>query len=168
MPYTLPASSVEGTTFNLSGTSTTLSPIDSGAKRVTLAWGGMLTNVVAPAAGDFPTFYLGTTGGLVTTGYAGKSNALTAVLVLKGTEVNANIGGGNSGAMDGMLTIIELDSTNHIYLGTMYAATRGSVNLVGVTAASITLPAALSQIAVTTPNGTGSFTGGKVRMVVEG
>ena len=168
MPYPFPSSSVEGVTFNLSGTSTILSPISNSAKRITLDWGGITTNTVAPGAGDFPTFFLGTTGGLVTTGYAGKGNALTAILVLKGLEMNVNIGGGNFGPLNGSATLIEVDSTNHIYLATMFVSTQGTINLSGVTVASVTLPDVLSQISVTTPNGVGSFTAGQVRMVVEG
>jgi len=177
MPFTLPFSAPpDGVVFNLSGTSTLLTPIATNAKRVSVAWRGMLTNTIAPAVGDFPTFFLGDSGGLVTTPYSGAAAALTWEPSLgpvpspgiSGNLINANAGGGNSGPLNGTLTLIKTDISNHVYFGTLFFSAQGTINVVGVTAAFITLPDTLAQIAVTTANGIALFTAGQAVMIVEG
>jgi len=177
MPFTLPFSAPpDPVTFPLSGTLTTLSPIDANAKRVTVAWRGLLTNAGAPGLGDFPTFFLGTSGGLDTSAYSGASAALTWEPAfgpvpspgIAGNLLNANVGGGNSGPLNGTLTLIKTDSATNSWFGTLFFGAQGGINMVGITSAFIALSGILTQIGVTTANGTASFSAGSAVLTVEG
>jgi hypothetical protein len=170
---TLSATDITGTTIqgtiksgtavaSTSGTSVDFTGIPSWAKRITVMFSGVSTNGTSDIL-----VRLGTSIGVVTTGYVSTS-----------TGVNqANLtGGGNSTAgflirfdsaafiLSGHMLITNISSNAWISSHTLKRAT----DQMCFGGGDVSLAAALTQIRVTTVNGTDTFDAGSVNILFEG
>ena len=157
---------VQGTSVaSTSGTSITFTGLPSWVKRITVMLNGVSTNGTS-----LTQFQLGTSGGFVTSGYssnygfissasaAGGTAALTTGFTCFGLVANTD-------TISGSFVINNLSGNVWTYLGT--ACRTGNVGAAFVTAIPLTLSGALTQIRLTTVNGTDTFDAGSVNILYE-
>ena len=151
-----------GSTLNTtSGTTALFSSIPSWAKKITVG-----LSSVTYASTSLITIQLGTSGGLVSSGYTGQvytqntsASTFTTAFLLQAANTSA-------AANSGIATLFLVDSTNNIWA---FASTIGSV---GSTAASmgggrVALASVLTQLQISTVAGT-TFSAGAVNILYEG
>jgi hypothetical protein len=153
-----------GTTVaSTSGTSINFTGIPSTAKRITVMFQGVSTSGTS-----IPTVQLGTSGGVVTTGYIGTSSQTTdAVVGNAGTlSVGFDIRSASAASIrSGVLTI-------SLISGNTWVAS-GVVGQTGVTAATtqtggyIALAGTLDRVRITTVGGTDTFDAGSINILYE-
>lgn len=145
-----------------SGTAIDFTGIPSWVKRVTVMLSGVSTN-----GSSIPTIRLGTSSGIVSTGYNAAAFATTgsAVNTIQSTDGFALADNNSSSdTFSGLATICLLGSNTWSISGSFhngsnqYAATGGSVSLSG----------ALDRIRITTVNGTDTFDAGSINIMYEG
>jgi hypothetical protein len=161
-----------GGTLITSGTAVTLttqtsvvfSSIPSWVKRITI----MYTNVITSGA-SVPIIQLGTSGGLVTTGYSStwaQGGYSTSAYGFTTTGLSIGTGVASVTSRVGMCTIVLVSGNNwvmngvgtFVYSGFGYSSTA---------AGNITLASPLTQISLTTVNGTDQYTSGSVNILYE-
>ena len=137
--------------------------IPSWAKRVTIIFNGVSTN------GTTSLFIqLGTSSGFVTTGYASSSGN---VFSANGCGVDSATGGFiiNAGSTahirNGIMTIINISGNIWISSHAMGTSDNGGGQIGG---GSITTPATLDRVRITTGNGSDIFDAGSVNILYEG
>jgi len=153
---------VQPTVINTtSGTTALFSSIPSWAKKITVG-----LSSVTYASTSLITIQVGTSGGLVSSGYTGQvytqntsASTFTTAFLLQAANTSA-------AANSGIATLFEVDPTNNIWV---FASTLGSV---GSTAASmgggrVALASALTQLQISTVAGT-TFSAGAVNIIYEG
>ena len=145
-----------------SGTSKDFTSIPSWVKRITVMFSGVSTN-----GSSFPQVQLGTSGGVVSSGYSSYagyftvSNQTTASSATTGFHMHD---GAASSTRFGMMTITNITgntwTSNH---------TMGDVGGVVVFSGggSIALSGALDRLRITTVNGTDTFDAGSVNILYE-
>lgn len=147
-----------------SGTSITFSSIPSWVKRITVLFNGVSLSGTA-----MPRVRIGPAGGLATSGYSGASTVSSA-----GTAT-ANFSAGfdlytsapsAANVFSGTLVLNLMDSTNNIWVG---QGQFGYTNAGAVIflAGGVTLSGVLTQLAITTTNGTDTFDAGSVNILYE-
>ena len=145
-----------------SGTSVTFSSIPSWVKRITLSFAG-----VSVSGSSVPLVQIGDSS-IKTTGYLGSSSnqsGTTTNLSSGFLVVDPNIG--TAGRLwQGILTIALLDSATNKYVGTSKSGTSNSADGSSMGGYN-TLTAVLSQLKLTTVNGTDTFTAGAVNILYE-
>ena len=154
---------VQGTSVaTTSGTSVTFSSIPSWVKRITLSFAG-----VSVSGSSVPLVQIGDSS-IKTTGYLGSSSnqsGTTTNLSSGFLVVDPNIG--TAGRLwQGILTIALLDSATNKYVGTSKSGTSNSADGSSMGGYN-TLTAVLSQLKLTTVNGTDTFTAGAVNILFE-
>jgi hypothetical protein len=155
---------VSGTAVaSTSGTSIDFTSIPSWIKRITVMFQGFGTN-----GSSNPLVRLGTSGGIVTSGYLGSASALSNSV---GTSNFTNgFGLYNSGAwgagvvLHGAMTISLINANSWIASGTFARSDGTNTSLLG---ASISLGGTLTQVRITTANGTDAFATGTVNILYE-
>ena len=145
-----------------SGTSVSFAGIPSWAKRVTI----MFSSLAMSGSGRL-IIQLGTSGGLVSTGYnavssdVGGSNQSAGVTNTTGFICGYAI----SGTSDSGSVVMTLMGSN-IWTSTGNL-TRNTTNFMQVSAGSISLGGVLTQIAITSTNGTDTFSSGSINIMYE-
>jgi hypothetical protein len=140
-----------------SGTAITFTGIPSWVKRVSLILGNVSTSGTSNLL-----VKLGTSGGIVSTGYVSRA-------ALSGVSVNSTVGFiitysvSASDISKGIITFDLLDSTN-LWIGA--GILDGNAN-VQSSAGSVTLASALTQLQLTTVNGTDTFDAGSINILYE-
>jgi hypothetical protein len=156
---------VSGTAVaSTSGTSIDFTGIPSWAKRITV----MYASLSSTGTSDF-LIKLGTSGGIVSSGYLGASmltaTGAVATLYTTGFGIHQNTTG-TSFVGHGMMTICSLDSATYKWVasGTMGEsdAARGCY-----TGGSVTLSGVMTQLRFTTVNGTDTFDAGTINIMYE-
>lgn len=145
-----------------SGTSIDFTSIPAGTKRITVMFTGVSTN-----GSSFPQVQLGTSGGVVSSGYSSYagyftvSNQATASSATTGFHMHDGTAGSTR---FGMMTITNLTgntwTSNHTMGdvgGTVVFSGGGSIALSGV----------LDRVRVTTVNGTDTFDAGSINILYE-
>jgi hypothetical protein len=154
---------VSGTAVaSTSGTSIDFTGIPSWAKRITVMFSGVSTNGTSPVQ-----IQLGDSGGVETTGYLGSATRLGA-----STLVTNNYTAGFTIltdaavlALQGALTIANVSGNAWVCSGVL-GASGGTSTF--VTGSSKTLSDTLTQVRITTVNGTDTFDAGTINIMYEG
>jgi len=138
-----------------SGTSITFTGIPSWAKRVTVMFQG-----VQRSGSSTPTIRLGTSGGIVSSGYSvGSANGAGVNYYTNGFTCNS----GNSGDIfNGQLVFTNL--TSNVWSG---SGNLGGSTFCFVYGGSIDLGAVLTQLSITTVGGSDTFTAGNINILYE-
>lgn len=144
---------------SITGTQTTITGIPSWARRVTLLFDG-----VSSSGSDNYLIQLGTSGGIVTSGY--RSN-ISVTASTSSTTVGFFVAGnlGSASTISGMVTIatsgsnvwVESGQLSNDATGTYMSSTIGRVSLGGV----------LDRIRITTINAFDTYDGGTVTLMYE-
>lgn len=147
-----------------SGTSITFTSIPSWVKRVTVMFDGVSTN-----GSSNVIIRVGTSSGVISTGYSaatgffGGSNNSAIITYTNGF----NIGGiAVSGILRGTLTLSLLDASTNSWVADSAFYNQGNTYQMFPTG-NITLAGALTQISITTANGTDTFSAGKINILYE-
>ena len=163
--WATPAASItSGTVITASGTSVTFTGIPSTAKRITLMLRGISTN-----GGSDYLVQLGTSSGLVVTGYGGASSRVVAAVVSANYTTGIGINNGTQSATytcHGLMTIGLINPTANGWAasGTFADANTANTTLTG---GSVALSGVLTQVRLTTVNGTDTFDGGAINILWE-
>jgi hypothetical protein len=150
------SSLVSGTAVaSTSGTSIDFTGIPSWVKRITVMFNGVSTNGTSN-----PLIQLGDSGGVETTGYAVSSLESTTTHYTTGFGIKF---ASAAAALNGSLTLSKLDG--NVWIGT------GAFNNTGVAVAHLagskTLSDTLTQVRMTTVNGTDTFDAGTINILYE-
>ena len=145
-----------------SGTSITFTGIPSWVKRIT-----MMFNAVSTNGSSYYQIRLGTSGGVVATGYASASmytsgGGLNAVNSTTGFQFH-NISSGYNA--NGSMTITNLTSNTWTATGSVANTTGGDFTFFA--AGGIALGGVLDRISLTTVNGTDTFDAGSINILYE-
>jgi hypothetical protein len=153
---------VRGTSVSASGTSVDFTSIPSWVKRITIMLNGVSTNGTSQVQAQ-----AGTSGGIVSSGYAGSyGNAYTT----GGTGGNLTTGfptawfNGTANTRIGTVTIVNISGNIWVsssQVGISDGATWGGGN------GNVTLSGTLTQVRLTTVNGTDTFDAGSVNILYE-
>ena len=148
-----------------SGTSVTFTGLPSWVKRITIMLNGVSTNGTS-----LTQFQLGTSGGFVTSGYSSNFGYISSASAASGTAAlttGLTCFGfvANTDTISGSFVINNLSGNVWTYLGT--ACRTGNVGAAFVTAIPLTLSGALTQIRLTTVNGTDTFDAGNINILYE-
>jgi hypothetical protein len=142
-----------------SGTSIDFTSIPSWVKRITVMFSGVSTNGTSNLL-----FQLGDSGGIENTGYlgAGSNSAVGSVLFTAGFGSNLiNVG---TAVLHGGIQITNISGNSWVAFG---AFSRSDVAATGNTSGSKTLSDTLTQVRITTVNGTDTFDAGSVNILYE-
>ena len=153
-----------GTSVSASGTSVDFTSIPSWVKRITVMLSGVSTNGTSEII-----FRIGTSGGIQSTGYLSSSSIIAAaVLTLNDTtgfRIYNNVGAA-ADVKNGALTLTLLNSVTDTWsaTGSFGDSNSARLNLMG---GSKGLSATLTQVRITTVNGTDTFDAGSINILYE-
>ena len=168
---TLQANGVTGSVYPLvqgtaqastSGTSIDFTSIPSWVKRITVMFNGVSTNGTSNKQ-----IQLGDSGGFETTGYLGASVQLTDAASVNAATTTTGFGIRSPLAADtinGAVVITNLTSNTWVAQGALTDSSRGAGYLVGGAKA---LSDVLTQVRITTVNGTDAFDAGSINILYE-
>jgi hypothetical protein len=142
-----------------SGTSIDFTGIPAGVKRITVMFSGVSTN-----GSSSMQIQVGTSGGVVTSGYLGASSdgpTLTATQFTSGFGVRT---GGSAAAVHGQMIITNLSGNTWVAAGT-FARSDAAVFI--SSASTIALSNTLDRVRITTVNGTDTFDAGSINILWE-
>jgi len=155
---------VSGTAVaSTSGTNIDFTGIPSWVKRITVMFNGVSTNGTSRVQ-----VQLGDSGGIETTGYSSVAGLVATATV--GTSVTSSTGlltdsmGGAANVRHGSLIVSNLSSNTWVMQGNMSDA---SNTIIGFTAGSKALSDTLTQVRITTVNGTDTFDAGSINILYE-
>jgi hypothetical protein len=145
-----------------SGTVVDFTGVPSWAKRVTV----ILSDVDLSGSSNL-LVQLGTSGGVVTTGYAAGfsafgGGALSSSINTDGIRLQKGSGGG--APTPGIVTICKVTGNTWVGSGSVNGSTAGGGSIANGT---ITLSGTLDRVRVTSVNGTDTFTGGTINIMFE-
>jgi hypothetical protein len=159
---TLGTTLTAGTAVTVSGTSVDFTDIPSWVKRVTVMFSGVSTNGTS-----LPLVRLGDAGGVEATGYVSRATRLTAAAAV--TSLTATDGflftqlGSAAEAMTGVMVLQLLAGNEWVMSGQNQTA-----SYLNTYAGSKTLSDTLTQVRITTVNGTDNFDAGTINILYEG
>jgi len=149
-----------------SGTSIDFTSIPSYVKRITVMFNGVSTN-----GSSFPLVQLGTSGGVVTSGYtntagviANTSNTTRGTIFTTGVSVAWN-SGSSAYTYSGTIVFVTLGSNAWVVSGVI---NNPSSPYVAMTAGQVSLGGTLDRVRITTVNGTDTFDAGSINIFYEG
>ena len=152
-----------GTVVTASGTSVDFTSLPAWIKRLTVMFQGITTNGSSP-----PIMRLGTSGGFVTSGYA-SGGIYTGASTGSGNRTDGLLISGNafdsSSTLHGHAVITNI--TGNAWVQSFVLGQSNSAYAV-MGGGSISLAGALTQIRITTANGTDAFDGGPINIMYEG
>jgi len=155
---------VQGTAQNsTSGTSIDFTGIPSWVKRVTVMFSGVSTSGTSN-----PIVQLGTSGGLTTSGYLGA--VISSAVSPAAANMSSGFTFGTSGSSvatnlrHGIMTIANLSGNSWCCGGTVGYS---DVAVVGLIGGAVSLSGTLTQIRITTTNGTDTFDAGSINIIYE-
>ena len=150
-----------GTAVTASSTAVDFTSLPSWIKRITVMFSGVSTNGTSPII-----IQLGDSGGIETSGYTcasfndtGSSNSTPS------TGFAANSTSVAAANLNGAMTITSMGSNIFSETGTFY---RNTTNGMSYCAGTKTLSDTLTQVRITTVNGTDTFDAGTVNILYEG
>jgi len=146
-----------------SGTSIDFTGIPSWVKRVTVMFNGVSTNGTS-----IKQIQLGDAGGFETTGYLGAGIQLTDATSVNAATITTGFGIRSALAADtinGAVIIANLTGNTWVAQGSLTDSSRGAGYLVGGAKA---LSDVLTQVRITTVNGTDTFDAGSINILYEG
>ena len=153
-----------GTSVSASGTSVNFTDIPAGVRRITVMFSG-----VSSSGTSIRQVQLGDSGGIENTGYVGSAFAWTgggggtansAGFLLEGQPSNTA-----ANNFSGILTICNFTGNTWVSSGTFCSQTTANQNFSGGTK---TLSDTLTQIRITSVNGTDTFDAGSINIQYEG
>lgn len=149
-----------------SGTSIDFTGIPTWAKRITVTVSKVSTN-----GNSLVLLRLGTSGGIVSTGYVGASDSQNStggsvVSDTDGLHLERSAGAGASHLRTGISTFIKVSNNN--WVGEYNGVSTGSTLFVHWASSSISLGGELDRVRLTTVNGTDTFDAGLVNIMYEG
>lgn len=144
-----------------SGTSITFTGIPSWAKRVTVMFNGVSMNASASIC-----VQLGTSGGVVSTGYLGSYNnfAVSPTAQYPTTYFGLTASSSAAGTLYGNVTLANVSGNTWIESHSMGIPSADGVSVGG---GGITLASALTQVTITTAAGTATFDAGSINILYE-
>lgn len=146
-----------------SGTNIDFTGIPSWVKRVTVAFNGVSTNGTSP-----PLIRLGTSSGFSTSDYSSHSssivspNSVAAASELTGINIGHAL---TASSRTGLFTLVLITGNTWVHSGLISDANGPAIVH---TAGRNSLTGALTQLRITTLNGTDSFDGGAINILYEG
>jgi hypothetical protein len=146
-----------------SGTSIDFTGIPSWVKRITVMFSGFSTNGTS-----VPVVQLGDAGGIETSGYAGSADIFASVLtasLFSGSGFQPSDSWAAAHVFSGQLVLTQLSS--NVWVGSFNGALTNSAGLL-FAAGTKTLSDTLTQVRVTTTNGTDTFDAGTINIMYEG
>jgi hypothetical protein len=156
---------VSGTAVTASGTSVDFTGIPSWVKRITVMFSGVSTNGTSPFL-----FQLGDAGGIETTGYESLGLLLANASAISGTSSTSGIVTANALASSdnyrGAATFSLVTGNIWVCTGQMVRAS-GTYQLLTF-AGNKSLSDTLTQVRITTSNGTDTFDAGTINIIYEG
>ena len=143
-----------------SGTSIDFTGIPSWVERITVIWNGVSTN-----GSSSPLVQLGTSGGVVTSGYGGSSSLIASTV----TSQNFTTGFGErsqdaAAVRSGSWVITNVSGNIWVCAGVLGRSDGGNTSVTGGT---VTLGGTLDRVRVTTVNGTDAFDAGSINILYE-
>jgi hypothetical protein len=142
-----------------SGTSVDFTGIPSWVKRVTVMFNGVSTSGTSPI-----TVQLGDAGGIETTGYTGGACNQSPTYVANTVGLNVHATTVAASSINGIATLLLMGGTSWVLsAGTQLASTN-----VSTAGGSKTLSDTLTQVRITTVNGTDTFDAGTINILYEG
>lgn len=146
-----------------SGTSIDFTGIPSWAKRITIMF-----NSVSTSGTGVPLIQLGTSGGIVTSGYLGSccaSNSLTGTTRTNGFGTSPSVGA--SDVLNGSLVLTLLNAATGTWtISGVLAFSSGAV--ITSNAGSVVITNTLTTVRITTTTGTDTFDLGSINILYEG
>jgi hypothetical protein len=145
-----------------SGTSISFTGIPSWVKRITVMFNGVSTNGTSNQQ-----IQLGDSGGFETTGYLGASVQLTDAQSVNAATITTGFGIRSALAantINGAVVITNLTNNTWVAQGALTDSSRGAGYLVGGAKA---LSDVLTQVRITTVNGTDAFDAGSINILYE-
>jgi hypothetical protein len=152
---------ISGTSVaSTSGTSIDFTGIPSWVRRVTVIWNGVSTS-----GSSSPLVQLGTSGGVVTSGYGGSSSLIASTV----TSQNFTTGFGersqdSAAVRTGMWVIANVSGNIWVCSGTLGRSDGANTSVTGGT---VTLGGTLDRVRITTVNGTDTFDAGTINILYE-
>ena len=151
-----------------SGTSITFTGIPSWVKRITV-----MLNRVTVTSGTAMIVQLGTSGGLVTTGYNGQAALISNASNTTRSSVNTNgfrfqtdnVGASVPQQSIGILCLVSGNTWVFSSTGSDYG--NGTTGNTYATSGQYALSGTLTQLAITTTSGTDTFNGGSINIIYE-
>ena len=144
-----------------SGTSITFTGIPSWAKRITVMFAG-----VSKSGGSPPLFQLGTSGGIVSTGYNGGSSYTGASTAGYASTAGIPVYMPSTGDIAwGAIVFTNLTSNTWVASGSFTPNGGGTINW--FSAGGIALGGQATQLRIIMTNGTDTFTAGSINILYE-
>lgn len=153
---------VSGTAVSASGTSISFTGIPSWVKRITVMFSGVSTTGTSTYL-----IRIGDSGGISATGYAGTGDTWSttpAASLWGGTGFRLNNSAANATVVTGIATIVLLDSNQWIFQFVGGSTASATLQL---SAGSKTLSNTLTQLSITTTNGTDTFDAGTINIMYD-
>ncbi len=153
-----------GTAVTASGTNVDFTGIPSTAKRITVMFSGVSTNSTS-----IPQIQLGDAGGVETTGYlAMVTNIQTTANTTRGVTATSGFiylhAGSATSVVNGSITFSYIGSNIWTVSGNLYDSGGSQLNTVS---GAKTLSDTLTQVRITTVNGTDTFDAGTINILWE-
>jgi hypothetical protein len=151
---------VSGTAVTASGTAVNFTGIPSWVKRITVMFNGVSTN-----GSSIIQMQLGDSGGIETTGYSGQSWAasVSSGVVTSGLYISTT----NAAANVFLGTVQFVLQTGTTWVGTGILNVSNGANVGYQTMSVKTLSDTLTQVRITTVNGTDTFDAGTINILYE-
>jgi hypothetical protein len=155
---------VRGTAVTASSTSVDFTSIPSWVKRITVMIQGVSTSGTSELR-----VRLGTSGGFATSGYLGAASTVAGASATTnftaGFDENASGGSSAAAVRHGAYVIQNLSSNNWICTASFGFSNETRTNFIN---GSVALGGALTQVRITTANGTDTFDAGTINILYEG
>jgi hypothetical protein len=144
-----------------SGTSVDFTGIPSWVKKITVMFSGVSTNGTANLL-----IQLGDSGGIETTGYLGSSSSIGTTAASTNYTAGFGSNSGNAANVSHGSFVITLFGSNTWTIAGLVARSNSATTL--TTAGSKNLSGTLTQLRITTSNGTDTFDAGSINILYEG
>lgn len=160
LPQTLTQGTVQNST---SGTSIDFTSIPSWVKRITV-----MLNQVSLSGTANVRFRLGTSGGFVTSGYTAFTNVIQNSTVVASATAGFDTNGSSttSTTYSGLVTFALLDSSNGTWVASGLLAMASAISQTAFSGV-VTLSGTLTQVRITSTNGTDTFDAGSINILYE-
>jgi hypothetical protein len=146
-----------------SGTSVLFTGIPATAKRITVMFNGVTTSGSA-----YPLIQLGISGSIISAGYAGNGTNTqngSSVSIVSSTAGLIIYKNSSSENLTGSFKFENITGNTWVCSGAWVSTVGITVN--GVSVTSVALSGTLTQLAITTSNGTDTFTAGSINILWE-
>jgi hypothetical protein len=151
-----------GTAVTASGTSVDFTSIPSWVRRITVMFNGVSTNGTS-----IYQIQLGTSSGVVTTGYTSHAAGINSGTGQTSATSGHLTSNGSTAAMvmSGHFVFTNINSNNWVGSGVvLYTAAAGAMSM---SASSVSLSGTLDRVRITTVNGTDTFDAGTINIIYE-